>query len=172
MSSLNFDKWNFKKQSLHKVTDAPEFKSREIWWCSVGKNIGFEEDGKNDDFERPVLVIRKYNKQLFLGLPLTSKSKTNKFHYKLPLYNGIESVIILSQARVFSANRLLRRIRFVEPSISDAILTEFMNLTLEKTKSPQKTGKSRTANAGLYSNNIKQKRKSQDLSRAVNGYKK
>jgi hypothetical protein len=31
-----------------------------------GTNVGFEEDGKNDLHERPVLVIRKYNSHLFM----------------------------------------------------------------------------------------------------------
>ncbi len=40
---------------------------------------------------------------------------------------------------------------------------------LEKTKSPQKTEKSRTANAGLYSNNAKHNHKSQDLNIITTG---
>lgn len=36
-----------------------KFREREIWWCSLGENIGFEQDGKNEKFERPILVLRK-----------------------------------------------------------------------------------------------------------------
>ncbi len=30
-------------------------------WCSIGINVGDEEDGKNELYERPVLVIKKFN---------------------------------------------------------------------------------------------------------------
>ena len=31
--------------------------------------MGFEEDGKNDNFVRPVLVLKKFNNDMFLGIP-------------------------------------------------------------------------------------------------------
>ena len=43
-----FDKWNELKKKLHN-SEKPKkfyFREREIWWCSLGLNIGFEEDGK------------------------------------------------------------------------------------------------------------------------------
>ena len=42
---------------------------KDIWWVSVGVNVGFEEDGKNDNFVRPVLVLKKFNNDMFLGIP-------------------------------------------------------------------------------------------------------
>ena len=41
----NFDGWNTKKKECHyKETVPPMFKEKNIWWISVGVNIGFEED--------------------------------------------------------------------------------------------------------------------------------
>lgn len=37
----------------------PFFKDGEIWWCSIGENIGGEISGKGTYFRRPVLVLRK-----------------------------------------------------------------------------------------------------------------
>ena len=45
--------------------------------CTLGKNIGDEEDGKTEDFERPPLIFRKFNKNLLFILPLSSKIKEN-----------------------------------------------------------------------------------------------
>jgi mRNA interferase MazF len=161
----DFDSWNMLKKQLHIADKIPEFKEREVWWCSLGANLGYEEDGKNKNFERPILIIRKFNRWLFVGLPLTSQSKNNIFHYNLPVYNGIKSAIILSQARALSAKRLIRRVRFVEPDIFADICQKYAELTIKmvvnKTKSPHKTGKSRTANADLYPNYSKVGLKSQ-----------
>jgi hypothetical protein len=56
----DFDEWNEEKKNFEKYS--PEsliFHEREIWWCSLGVNLGDEQDGKNNLFERPVLVVRK-----------------------------------------------------------------------------------------------------------------
>ncbi len=42
------------------------FKEREVWYCYLGLNVGFEQDGKGDSFLRPVLVLRKLKNVLFL----------------------------------------------------------------------------------------------------------
>ena len=63
----DFDRWN----SIKKRTDAAEeaarlyFREGEIWWVRLGKNIGYETDGKSREFTRPVIVLKKYNQILF-----------------------------------------------------------------------------------------------------------
>ncbi|MCX6760279.1 MAG: type II toxin-antitoxin system PemK/MazF family toxin [Candidatus Nealsonbacteria bacterium] len=107
----NFDKWNELKKELH-FSQKPQnfyFREREIWWCSLGVNIGFEQDGKNDNFERPVLIIRKFNAEVLWILPLTSKGKNNKYYYKFNYKNNPQNVI-LSQIKLISSKRLLRKI--------------------------------------------------------------
>jgi mRNA interferase MazF len=73
----DFRGWCEKKEILHGKDEdlVPYFNERELWWCALGVNIGFEQDGKNEHFERPVLVLRKFNKHLLLVLPQTSKAK-------------------------------------------------------------------------------------------------
>ena len=57
----NFDKWNELKKKLHISEKAKDFyfREREIWWCSLGVNIGFEQDGKNDLFDKLGLLAAK-----------------------------------------------------------------------------------------------------------------
>lgn len=107
-----FDNWNVIKKQLQKVVKAPDFffHEREKWWCSLGVNIGYEQDGKNENFERPVLILRKFNRDIALVVPLTSAVKENEFHHKL---NTGESFVILSQIRLVSAKRLLRKIEVI-----------------------------------------------------------
>ncbi|OGG60369.1 hypothetical protein A3C86_00185 [Candidatus Kaiserbacteria bacterium RIFCSPHIGHO2_02_FULL_49_16] len=83
-----------------------------MWWCALGVNIGAEIDGKNDNFERPVLVLRVYNKDTLLVLPITSKEKKDVFHYAMVVKVGTVWVK-LTQARVISNYRLLRKVDIV-----------------------------------------------------------
>lgn len=81
--------------------------AREVWWCSLGLNIGFEEDGKNELFERPVLILRKFNNDVVLVIPITSQVKQNKYHICFQHEDKNYSVII-SQIRLISTKRLQR----------------------------------------------------------------
>jgi mRNA interferase MazF len=107
----DFDKWNEKKKSIHTRKKQVLFNEREVWWCSLGVNVGFEMDGKNELFERPVLVLRKFSKLSLLVLPLTSREKEGKYYYTLPEHKGITSRVILSQFRLISSKRLIRKVR-------------------------------------------------------------
>lgn len=118
MIMKDYLRWHTIKSDIENSGKQILFRDREIWWCSLGENVGFEQDGKNEKYERPVLVFRKFNKGMFWGLPLTSKEKNDSFHYKLILHiknenNEIEekiSMVILSQLRLLSGKRLIRRI--------------------------------------------------------------
>lgn len=86
------------------------FKEREVWWTSLGANIGYEQDGKHANFQRPVLIIRKFNHDVFIGVPLTSKVKNGRFYEKISLKSG-DSSVILSQIRLLSSKRLVRKMQ-------------------------------------------------------------
>ncbi len=58
----NFDSWNLHKKSIHQNGVNKYYSQQEIWWCSLGTNIGFEEDGSGFVGERPVLIIRGFNR--------------------------------------------------------------------------------------------------------------
>ena len=109
-----FDEWNTQKQKVdaHKIQDSLYIKEREVWWISVGVNVGAEIDGKNELFERPVLIFRKVGREQFYGLPLTSKEKSGPF-YRLVYYGESAGNVCLSQLRVFSTKRLIRKIDVV-----------------------------------------------------------
>ena len=70
----DFDSWNEEKKSLENVGhDILAFHEREIWWCSIGINLGDEQDGKNELFERPVLILKKFNNKVAWVLPMSTK---------------------------------------------------------------------------------------------------
>jgi mRNA interferase MazF len=57
-----FDDWIEDKKHINQKTKLVTFKKGDIWWASIGVNIGSEIDGKNSEFERPVLIIKKITK--------------------------------------------------------------------------------------------------------------
>lgn len=102
----DFDGWIEKKKGCHYKTSLPPmFKERDIWWVSIGINVGFEEDGKHDKYIRPVLIIRKFNRDLFLGIPMSTRLKDNPYYIKVTVNKQVISVLI-SQIRTFSARRI------------------------------------------------------------------
>ncbi len=102
----DFDQWNEIKKEINERANLILFHEREIWWCSLGLNVGFEQDGKHDNFERPVLIIKKFNKEVALIVPLTTKYRDNRYYEKL---EGRDSSAVLSQLKLISAKRLIRK---------------------------------------------------------------
>ena len=72
----DFDKWNTQKKELDIRKEEFFFKDGEIWWCSVGVNIGSESCGKGETFRRPVLVLRKLSSTAFIGIPFLRSQKS------------------------------------------------------------------------------------------------
>ena len=111
----HFDEWNIQKQKLDaKVREDVYFHEGDIWWISLGKNIGFELNGKGESFIRPVIVIRKYNRHSFLALPISTSTKVNSYKYPIGIVDGREAVALLSQMRNIDANRLVNKIGRLE----------------------------------------------------------
>ncbi|HEY4521129.1 MAG TPA: type II toxin-antitoxin system PemK/MazF family toxin [Candidatus Paceibacterota bacterium] len=122
----DFDRWNALKKNLHEREINAFAYAREIWWCSIGINIGAETDGKHDNLERPVIVMKIYNKETLLVLPITSKPKADKFHYKI--HAGKHTGWVkLTQPRVISHKRLLRKVAILGEVEFKALKTVWKN---------------------------------------------
>lgn len=109
----DFKRWHIKKTDINEIGDRPFFHEREIWFCYLGANVGFEQDGSPEDFLRPVVIIRKFNDKIFWGIPLTKQKTTKKFskksekyYYEFSFFSGVNSVAILSQIRLIDSKRL------------------------------------------------------------------
>jgi len=122
-----FNRWNSKKQSLDILKKSILFQERDILFISMGKNIGYEQDGKGEDFLRPVLVYKKFNKEQFLGFALTSKKKSGKFYQKISHNNRI-SYVILSQLKTYSAKRVKYRSGKIDTNHLKKVHKKFIDL--------------------------------------------
>jgi mRNA interferase MazF len=119
-----FDEWNIFKKNIESEKGLIFASVRDIWWCSLGINIGTETDGKNKNFERAILVVRVYNKDSILIVPITTKIKKDRFHFCIQVRNSnkvgpncIEAYIKLTQFRVISPKRLLRKVDVISESV-------------------------------------------------------
>ena len=117
----DFDSWNKIKKELEVAPLTKYVHPREIWWCSLGVNVGVEIDGKNENFERPVILMKVYNKNSMIVLPLTTKPKDDKFHHKI---QTTEKTVWakLTQTKLISGKRLLRKVDILnEDSFADLV---------------------------------------------------
>jgi len=101
----SFDKWNVVKQNLNKKKKPIIFYQGNIYFMSIGKNIGYEVYGKGELFLRPVLVYKKLSKNTFLGIPLTSQEKQGSYFFSFSYKKDQVSTAMLHQMRVFDIER-------------------------------------------------------------------
>jgi len=137
----DFNKWNALKMKIDDGSSKKQFKEREIWWTSIGLNIGFEQDGKNDQFHRPVLVLKKFNADMFFGVALTSKDKEGFYYSNFEFIKRgdkeyTKSAAILSQVRLFSSKRLIRRIVKLNETTYDKIQLDVIKVLTQKKRTP------------------------------------
>lgn len=108
----NFDKWNEFKKRIDEDNNKPvNFpKEGEVWMSNVGINVGFEQNGNEDNFTRPMLIIKKFNNHMFWAVPLSTKQKDFDFYFNFTDLNNQKVSVILAQMKLVSVKRLKRDI--------------------------------------------------------------
>ena len=126
-----YNNWNEIKITIENENIIVGFKERDIFYMNMGKNIGFEQDGKGENFVRPVVIIKGFNKNMFFGIPLSTKMKEGKFYYKFRFQKKdelVENIALLSQMRLFSTKRLLNKIGVISKEDFIKMKNEFKSL--------------------------------------------
>jgi mRNA interferase MazF len=127
----DFDNWNIKKKELENTGhNILSFHEREVWWSSIGLNLGDEQDGKNELFERPVLVLRKFNNKIAWVLPMSTKQRNGIYYHSL-MYDGKVFTVLLSQMRLLSVKRFRRFIRKISPNQFKLIQRKMIDLIIK-----------------------------------------
>ncbi len=110
-----FQDWFNIKPKIDSKTTLATFKERDVFWCSLGCNIGFEQDGKNEQFSRPILILKKFNPFCFFCIPLSTKIKPdNKFYFPF-VFKRKNISAVLSQIRFLDAKRLQEKMGSISP---------------------------------------------------------
>ena len=126
-----YNNWNEIKITIENENIIVGFKERDIFYMNMGKNIGLEQGGKGENFVRPVVIIKGFNKNMFFGIPLSTKIKEGKFYYKFQFQKKdelVENIALLSQMRLFSTKRLLNKIGVISKEDFESLKNEFKSL--------------------------------------------
>ena len=110
----NFGIWNDKKINIHNKSKNKFYHERDIWWCSLGVNVGFEQDGKDLDFQRPVLVLKGLGPNICLVVPITTSQKYHPLRIGIGGVTGKISKAIISQIRVVDTKRFINKIAVLD----------------------------------------------------------
>jgi mRNA interferase MazF len=108
----------------------PSYREGNIYWASIGENIGFEQDGKGRTYTRPVLILRGFSAELVLGLPLSSQKKTGRYFLPIEL-NGQAETVLLSQIRAIDTLRLGDKIGQIDRQMLKIVKSEVAKMILQ-----------------------------------------
>lgn len=134
----DFDGWNKEKKLLDSSAGNTDCHEREIWWCSIGVNIGSEQLSQTDNFSRPVVVVRRFTREIFWGIPLTTKVKEHlPFRIKFMMGDYANDALLL-QMRAYDRRRLVRKIGVVPEEIFETIVAAIVDAL--KTTNPARAG--------------------------------
>ena len=101
-------------------------------WAKIGHNVGSEEFGKNDNFARPVIIVKKLTHDLFMGIPLTSTIKDNdyfqSFEYENKSNGLTKNSAMILQFRIFIIKRLMNKTGVINKNDFEMILEKCRGL--------------------------------------------
>jgi mRNA interferase MazF len=112
-----FDKWNEVKKIVQNDEQIRLFKQRDIFFINMGQNVGYEQNGKGENFVRPIIILKKITNQMFIGIPLSSQLKKGNWFFEFE-FNSKDSlsrnIAIIPQIKMFSSRRLLNKIGVIK----------------------------------------------------------
>lgn len=117
----DFDSWNELKKKIDVEKNEPDRfpKEGEVWMSSLGKNIGYEQNGSGDNFSRPILIVKKFNNHMFWVIPLSTKQKEFDFYFNYTDPNDQKVSAILAQMKLLSVKRLKRKLYDIPKELFD-----------------------------------------------------
>ena len=101
------------------------FRESEIWWVRLGKNIGYETNGKSREFTRPVVILKIYNQFSFLAPPLTTAQTANPYRRPIGMVDSRQAFATLSQLRNIDSKRLVKKIAHLDAIKKEASRVNF-----------------------------------------------
>lgn len=110
MMIKDFDKWNELKKKINSPQVLPKrYHERDIWWCSLGANVGHEHDGIGITYQRPMLILKGLGADTCLAIPITSSSNRHRFRIPIGVIYSKNASAVISQIRVIDTKRLVEK---------------------------------------------------------------
>ena len=148
----DFDSWNKKKKDINLKNNLIGLKERDIVFVHMGINVGYEQDGKGEEFLRPVVVLKVFNRNLFFGVPLTTKKRDGSFFVDINFNHGdkhYKNTAIIVQAKTFDTKRARYKKGMIIKEDFERLKDKLYDLTLSKEREPL-----RELESTLYHKNI------------------
>lgn len=117
----DFDSWNEEKKVTNVREDVLLYREREVRWCRLGTNVGFEQDGTGNGHSRPVLILKGFSRSACLVVPLTTSTKKNRYHVPVGVINGRRAFAIISQLRLIDTKRLDQKIATIGKEVFESV---------------------------------------------------
>lgn len=128
MHIKQFFEWIGLKKKLHLSEQQIPFVSEgQVWWASLGENVGFEINGKSNLFTRPVIILKKLSNRFYFVLPLTTKLRNGNWYINCHL-KGKAQIACLHQARAIDYRRLYSKLGRLDDLEYKKIKEGFLNL--------------------------------------------
>ena len=124
-----FIDWTKVKTKIHLCKPANVyFNERDIWWASMGLNVGFEVKGKGESFSRPIIILRKLSADTCLVVPLTTSAKRKKLFPLGKISGDDESFALVEQIRLIDKKRLEEKVGMLEEKVFDNLKQAVLGL--------------------------------------------
>ncbi len=120
--------WIKLKEKLHDKESVPPLVSQgEIWWASIGENIGSEINGKSKYFSRPVIILKKLSHGFYFVIPTTTQKKEGSWYVHFR-QSEKDIYACLHQARAIDYRRLSSKLGTLDDCDAKKVKTGFDKL--------------------------------------------
>jgi mRNA interferase MazF len=130
MHGKKFSEWMGVKGKLHfKKHRIPRVYEAEMWWASIGENVGTEINGKSQLFTRPVIVLKRLAQGFFFVIPVTTQIRDGTWYVTFK-HRGKMMTACLHHTRSMDYRRLFSKIGELDDADFKRIKEGFQRLCL------------------------------------------
>jgi mRNA interferase MazF len=127
-----FLEWFGLKETLHeKQHRTPLVSERDIWWASIGENVGSEINGKSERFSRPVIIFKKLSHGFYFVIPTTTQAKEGSWFVPF-VHKDKAMTACLHQARAIDYRRLSNKLGRLDTADYERVAEGFATLYVDK----------------------------------------
>ena len=128
MHIKRFLEWIGLKERLHNTDHkAPFVSERDMWWVSLGENVGSEMNGKSDRFSRPALILKKLAHGFYLIAPTTTQKHDGTWYVRIQL-DKQDEYVCLNQIRTIDYRRLHSKLGQIDTDNFQKVKEGFLRL--------------------------------------------
>lgn len=124
----DFPAWMKLKGKLDGLTHrAPLVTEGDLWWASIGENVGSEIGGKNHLFSRPVIILKKLAHGFYFVIPTTTQTKEGTWYVPF-MHHSKSMVACLHQTRSIDHRRLSSKLGTLDTADLERVKEGFHSL--------------------------------------------